>query len=643
MMPPTERKVHQRAWMERIKASAPRAAVVVHDLCMVWLAWYGLHLFRYSVVESAPAFPVWSTEIGLVMLAQGLVFWRVGLYRGLWRFASVPDLVNILKACVFGLLAILAALFLYNRLNLVPRTVLVLYPVVLTALLGMPRLLYRSWKDYRMASSEQGSLRVLILGAGQAGEALVRDLRRAGAYQPVGFLDDAPKLRGSHLQGIPVLGSIDDVARIAPETAAKLLVIAMPSVDATAMRRIVSACESTGLPFRRVPRLDDLLEGRSLPGELKEVAIEDLLGRKPVTPDWKAIRGWLGGRSVLVTGAGGSIGSELCRQCARHGAHQIALVEIDELALTRTVAELQRDFPDVRCVSILGDCGDPAVMRYALAQSTPEAVFHAAAYKQVPLLETQLREAVRNNVLATETVAIESQRAGVGSFVLISTDKAVDPVNVLGATKRLAEMVSQAMTQPHSTRSVTVRFGNVLDSAGSVVPLFREQIRRGGPVTVTDPEVTRYFMTIPEACQLILQAAAIGSRHAVYTLDMGEPIAIKLLAEQMIRLAGKQPEHDVAIVYTGLRAGEKLHESLFHADERYRPTSHPKILQAEARGVTAEHIIASSTLLRAAVAEYDLVTLAKVLRQAVPEFTPLSETPVSQTVVAFPSRMSRKT
>ena len=643
MMPPTERKVHQRAWMERIKASAPRAAVVVHDLCMVWLAWYGLHLFRYSVVESAPAFPVWSTEIGLVMLAQGLVFWRVGLYRGLWRFASVPDLVNILKACVFGLLAILAALFLYNRLNLVPRTVLVLYPVVLTALLGMPRLLYRSWKDYRMASSEQGSLRVLILGAGQAGEALVRDLRRAGAYQPVGFLDDAPKLRGSHLQGIPVLGSIDDVARIAPETAAKLLVIAMPSVDATAMRRIVSACESTGLPFRRVPRLDDLLEGRSLPGELKEVAIEDLLGRKPVTPDWKAIRGWLGGRSVLVTGAGGSIGSELCRQCARHGAHQIALVEIDELALTRTVAELQRDFPDVRCVSILGDCGDPAVMRYALAQSTPEAVFHAAAYKQVPLLETQLREAVRNNVLATETVAIESQRAGVGSFVLISTDKAVDPVNVLGATKRLAEMVSQAMTQPHSTRSVTVRFGNVLDSAGSVVPLFREQIRRGGPVTVTDPEVTRYFMTIPEACQLILQAAAIGSRHAVYTLDMGEPIAIKLLAEQMIRLAGKQPEHDVAIVYTGLRAGEKLHESLFHADERYRPTSHPKILQAEARGVTAEHIIASSTLLRAAVAEYDLVTLARVLRQAVPEFTPLSETPVSQTVVAFPSRMSRKT
>lgn len=637
---------HERHWKERVSAGVPRAAIVAHDLCMVWLAWIGLHQFRYSILSAAPPLSLWSTEVVLVLLAQGLVFWRVGLYRGIWRFASVPDLVNILKACVFGLLAIVAGLFIYNRLDMVPRTVLVLYPVVLTALLGMPRLLYRSWKDYSRARTDHTSLRVLILGAGQAGEALVRDLRRAGAYEPVGFLDDAPKLRGSHLQGLPVLGSIQEVGRIAPETAAKLLVIAMPSLDTAAMRRVVAACEQTGLPFRRVPRLDDLLEGRSLPGELREVAIEDLLGRKPVTPDWKAIRGWLGGRSVLVTGAGGSIGAELCRQCARHGAHQIALVEIDELALTTTTAELRRDFPAIGCVPILGDCGDPAVMRYALTQSTPEAVFHAAAYKQVPLLEAQLREAVRNNVLASETVAAQSQRAGVGTFVLISTDKAVDPVNVLGATKRLAEMVCQAMVGPHATRSVTVRFGNVLDSAGSVVPLFREQIRNGGPVTVTDPEVTRYFMTIPEACQLILQAAAIGSRQAIYTLDMGEPVAIKLLAEQMIRLAGKQPERDIAIVYTGLRAGEKLHETLFHADERYRPTSHPKILQAEARGVVADRIMAASARLREAVASYDLETLAQVLQQAVPEFTPgtvAGEASISDTVVAFPARNARKT
>ncbi len=631
-------------WKDRVRVGIPRAAVVAHDLVMVWLSWYGLHQFRYAVQPNAPALPYLSTETLLVLAAQGLVFWQVGLYRGIWRFASVPDLINIFKASLVGLLAVVLALFLYNRLGLVPRSVLVLYPVVLTALLGMPRLLYRSWKDHSLNRTDKAALRVLILGAGRAGEALVRDLRRAGSYQPVGFLDDAAKLRGSHLQGVPVLGKIEDVVRIAPETAANLLVIAMPSLDAAAMRRVVDACERTGLPFRTVPRLDDLLEGRSLPGELKEVAIEDLLGRKPVTPDWKAIRGWLGGRSVLVTGAGGSIGSELCRQCARHGARQITLVEIDELALTTTDAELRRDFPQVECVPVLGDCGDAAVIRYAMSRSSPDAVFHAAAYKQVPLLEAQLREAIRNNVLATETVAEASREAGVGTFVLISTDKAVDPVNVLGATKRLAEMVCQTLAESRSTRTVTVRFGNVLDSAGSVVPLFREQIRSGGPVTVTDPEVTRYFMTIPEACQLILQASATGSQHAIYTLDMGEPVSIRMLAEQMIRLAGKQPERDIAIVYTGLRPGEKLHETLFHADERYRPTSHPKILQAEARQIVAERINAANARLRDAVTRYDLEELARTLRETVPEFLPMDEARESGngTVVAFPARHARK-
>ena len=631
-------------WKDLARVGYARAAVACHDLCMVWATWYGLHQFRYAIAPNAPALPYLSTEILLVLGAQGLVYWQVGLYRGIWRFASVPDLINIFKASLFGLLAVVLALSLYNRMALVPRSVLVLYPVVLTALLGMPRLLYRSWKDHSLNRTDKGALRVLILGAGRAGEALVRDLRRAGSYQPVGFLDDAAKLRGSHLQGVPVLGKIEDVERIAPETAAKLLVIAMPSLDAAAMRRVVNACERTGLPFRTVPRLDDLLEGRSLPGELKEVAIEDLLGRQPVTPDWKAIRGWLGGRSVLVTGAGGSIGSELCRQCARNGARQITLLEIDELALTTTEADLRRDYPQVKCVPVLGDCGDAAVIRHAMALAAPDAVFHAAAYKQVPLLEAQLREAVRNNVLSTQTVAEACGAAGVGTFVLISTDKAVDPVNVLGATKRLAEMVCQTLADTRAMRTVTVRFGNVLDSAGSVVPLFREQIRSGGPVTVTDPEVTRYFMTIPEACQLILQASSTGPQHAIYTLDMGEPVSIRMLAEQMIRLAGKQPERDVAIVYTGLRPGEKLHETLFHADERYRPTSHPKILQAEAREVSAERVRAAGERMRDAVARYDIEELATSLRESVPEFQPVEEARdvPRGTVVAFPARSARK-
>ena len=631
---------------DRVAVTLPRLAVVAHDLGMVWLCWLALHQFRYALqpLNAAPAMA--AAEVLLVLLAQGAVFWQVGLYRGVWRFASLPDLLNILKASVIGLMAIMLALFVYNRLDQVPRSVLLLYPLLLTAMLGMPRLLYRAWKDHSIARTDKASIRVLILGAGQAGETLVRDLRRAGAYDPVGFLDDAAKLRGSRLQGIPVLGKVEDVARIAPETAAGLLVIAMPSVDAPTMRRVVAACERTGLPFRTVPRLDDMLEGRSLPGELKEVAIEDLLGRQPVTPDWKAIRGWLGGRSVLVTGAGGSIGGELCRQCARHGASRIALIEIDELALVMAESELRRDFPQIECIPVLGDCGDPAVMRHALRLCNPDAVFHAAAYKQVPVLEGQLREAVRNNVLATEVVAREAAAAKVGTFVLISTDKAVDPVNVLGATKRLAEMVCQAMAEPDGTHFVTVRFGNVLDSAGSVVPVFREQIRNGGPVTVTDPEVTRYFMTIPEACQLIMQSVAIGSREAVYTLDMGEPVPIRLLAEQMIRLAGKQPGRDIAIVYTGLRPGEKLHETLFHADERYRPTLHPKILQAEARSVSREKIQLALAGLREASIAFEVETLGRLLREALPEFQPAQASPESEsagTVVAFPARQARRT
>ncbi|KGQ19005.1 Sugar epimerase [Lysobacter dokdonensis DS-58] len=632
------------SWRPNWASVLPRTAVLAHDLMMVWLSWNGLRLVRHGLAGTpVDVPPLTSPEMLLVLFAQGLVLWRVGLYRGLWRFASVPDLFNLAKAALLGVIAITIGLFLYNRLDTVPRTVLVLYPFALVGLLGAPRLLYRVWKEHALARNHAQGVRVLILGAGLAGEALVRDMHRTGAYEPVGFLDDAAQLRGSKVQGVPVLGPIADLESIARETAARLIVIAMPSVHATLLQRVVAVCERTGIPFRMVPRLDDMLEGRSQPGELKEVAIEDLLGRSPVMPDWKAIRGWLGGRSVLVTGGGGSIGAELCRQCAKHGARRVAIVEIDELALTTTVAELQRDFPDLDCVPLLGDCGDPAVIAHALRLSEPDAVFHAAAYKQVPLLEDQLREAVRNNVLATDTVAHACHDSGVGTFVLISTDKAVDPVNVLGATKRLAEIACQSLVDRRSTRFVTVRFGNVLDSAGSVVPLFREQIRKGGPVTVTDPEVTRFFMTIPEACQLILQASAIGSHEAVYTLDMGEPVAIRVLAEQMIRLAGKQPGRDIAIVYSGLRPGEKLHETLFHADERYRPTSHPKILQAEPRAVSPDAVSEAIVQLRSACAQYDLETMSRVLRASVPEFAPAPAVHApAATVVNFPARNARR-
>ncbi|MFT4246998.1 MAG: nucleoside-diphosphate sugar epimerase/dehydratase [Pseudomonas sp.] len=633
------------SWRDKLAGDMPKVAVVVHDLLMVWGCWQLLHAGRYSMLRESPELPLWDWRVAVVLGAQGLVFWRVGLYRGLWRFASVPDLWNIFKASFLGLVAILVALS-FDRFNGVPMSVLVVYPIALSALLGTPRLLYRAWKDYQLTHSAETSQRVLILGAGRAAEALVRDLRRTGAFFPVGYLDDAPHLLGAKIQGLNVLGGLDQVGLIARETAAKLLVIAIPSLDAPGMQRLVGLCESTGLPFRMVPKLVNVLEGRSLPGELREVAIDDLLNRKPVTPDWKLIRGWLTGKTVMVTGAGGSIGSEVCRQCARHGACRIVLLEMDELALLTIDSDLRRLFPDVEVVRVLGDCGDPAVVRYALDRAGPDAVFHAAAYKQVPLLEEQLREAVRNNVLATENVARACHQAGIETFVFISTDKAVEPANVLGATKRYAEMICQSLdARDSSTRFVTVRFGNVLDSAGSVVPLFREQIRRGGPVTVTHPEVTRYFMTIPEACQLIVQAAASASHGVIYTLDMGEPVPIRLLAEQMIRLTGKQPGKDVAIVYTGLRPGEKLHETLFYADENYRPTAHPKILKADLRVFPQEQVLQQVVRLRDAVDRYDTALMESVLGSLMPAFSSArhNRDGRSDTVVPFPAREVRRT
>ena len=625
---------------DRWASALPRFAVILHDMLMVWLSWHLLYLARSAMLDGGPAVSLFGLDTWVVLAVQALAFRYVGLYRGLWRFASVADLMNIFKSCFIGVAGITLVLT-YKRLEGVPLSVLALYPFMLAALLGGPRMLYRAWKDYQARQHDARARRVLILGAGHAAESLVKDLKRSGDYEPVGLLDDSPHLRGAKLQGIPILGTLDDVAAVARETAAKLLVIAIPTLDAAGMQRVVGLCESSGLPFRRVPKLNDVLDGNVVPGQLKEVAIEDLLGREAIQPDWQVIRGWLTGRTVMITGAGGSIGSELCRQCARHGASTLVLLEISEVLLLNIRAELQRSFPQLEIHSVLGDCGDPAVARHALQRHDPDTVFHAAAYKQVPLLEEQVREAVRNNTLATACMAQACQEHGVANFVFISTDKAVDPANALGASKRYAELVCQSLNQRLGTRFVTVRFGNVLGSVGSVVPLFREQIRRGGPVTVTDPAVSRYFMTIPEACLLILQAAASSSRGAIYMLDMGEPVLIRDLAEQMIRLAGKRPGIDISIVYTGLRAGEKLHEQLFYADEDSRPTAHPKVLEAGVREFSAERILGNLPRLREAVAAYDIEAMQSILLASIPEYLPAQDAAASQpnaNIVPFPSR-----
>ncbi|SDD45510.1 polysaccharide biosynthesis protein [Aquimonas voraii] len=606
----------------------PRLAVVLHDLLMVWAAWLISNALRFSLAPNAPPFTLFPPELPVVLLAQGAVLWWTGLYRGLWRFASLPDLWNIARACLFGALAVFSALFLLTRLENVPRTVLALYPLTLLVCLGAPRWLYRFWKDSRYGGAPRlQPLRVLVIGAGSAGEALVRDLRREGRFRPVGLIDDNRALRGAKVHGVPVLGDLDQLAQIAREVAAEMLLIAMPSASNQQMQRAVERCEDSGLPFRTVPRLQDVIEGRSSFNQLKEVAIEDLLGRDPVALDWTAIRTGLSGRRVLVSGGGGSIGSELCRQVARLGVSSLIVLEQSEYNLYRIEQELRAEFPELLVVPVLGDCGDPAVAEFALSENRPQLVFHAAAYKHVPLLEGMVREAVRNNVLSTQVLAQAALRHGVGSFVLISSDKAVNPANVMGASKRLAELLCQTLQGQGGTRFVTVRFGNVLDSAGSVVPLFREQIRRGGPVTVTHPEITRYFMTIPEACQLILQAATLGEGGEIFALDMGQPVKIQYLAEQMIRLAGKRPGEDIRIEFTGLRAGEKLFEELFHPQEDYQPTRHPKIMLAQPRELAAQSIQQQLLRLRQASQQYDSAQMLEILQQLVPEFRRSEDAP----------------
>ena len=620
----------------------PRFAVVVHDLAMVWLTWVAINSFRWSFETEAarPGLDWFGLEVGLVLAAQGLIFWVTGLYKGLWRFASLPDLWNILRAALLGALLIALTLFIYNRLATVPRTVLVVYPVCLAVMLGLPRLAYRYWKDNRLDFlSRTPAMRVLVLGAGRAGDTLVRGLVRENRYLVVGMLDDNTQLRGARVRGVPVLGTLDQMGELARETAAQMLLIAMPSASSPQMQRVVERCEATGLPFRTMPRLADVVAGRSSLGELKEVAIEDLLGREQVQLDWTSIRTGISGKRVLVTGGGGSIGSELCRQVARLGASALTIMEISEFNLYRIEQELRREFPDLLLDARIGDCGDRAACERVFGNARPQVVFHAAAYKHVPLLQEQLREAFRNNVLGTVSVAQFAHRHAAESFVLISTDKAVNPSSIMGACKRMAEIYCQNLAMQSQTRFITVRFGNVLDSAGSVVPLFREQIYAGGPVTVTHPEITRYFMTIPESCQLILQAAVLGKGGEIFALDMGEPVKIAYLAEQMIRLAGKQPGRDIEIVFSGLRAGEKLFEELFHELENYQATAHAKIFLAQPRSMSWDLLSQLLQQAQQAVADYDEAALRRILDQLLPEFAPYVASP-DPVVIPFAVRPS---
>ena len=608
-------------FLKKLYAKLP---VLSFDLLAIVLAWfcaYGLqlnmHLFSSQAVSSNSL-----SALSILMVIQVLCYYHFKVYRGLWRFSSLNDVGRILKAVVTAVAIGMVWLYVLAILPHIPFSILPLYGVILIGVLCGARLSLRVYWDKRNQHSDLNEpQRVLIIGAGQAGEGLIRDIKRMRSYVPVGFVDDNFGKRGLEVHGVRVLGVMKELSAITAKYKVDLIFIAIPSARSETMRRIVEQCESCKIPFRTLPSLQALAAGRVEVNALRKVHIEDLLGRDQVMLDWEKIAANIKHKRILVTGAGGSIGSELCRQIMLLHPESVLLLDNSEFNLYQIDKDLREHFPEISIKLALINVNDRVAVERVFDQFNPEIVFHAAAYKHVPMLEDQVRVAVQNNVIGTQVVAEASVASGVYKFVLISTDKAVNPTNVMGTTKRVAEIYCQNMNARVSTQFITVRFGNVLGSVGSVVPLFQKQLHKGGPITVTHPDMKRYFMTIPEASQLILQAMVNGDGGEIFVLDMGEPIKISYLAEQMIRLAGKEPGKDIHIEYTGLRPGEKLFEELFHDSEPLAQTAHEKLLKAKFRELDWNELTRTMRMLHSACVMHQDEELLVLLQSLVPEFS----------------------
>ncbi|MGQ0577639.1 MAG: SDR family NAD(P)-dependent oxidoreductase, partial [Betaproteobacteria bacterium] len=495
------------------KSFNPRSALAfLHDVAAAGIVWLVAFWLRFNFdIPAEFAGPMWRT-IGWVVVVDAGCFLGFGLYRGMWRYASIHDLRLILMAIGVAALALPALLVLLRPGFTVPRSVFVLHPILLVLAMGGSRLLYRAWKERHIGKlGAMYGKPVVILGAGATAVSLLKDLAGSSEWRVIGLLDDDEIKQRRQILGTPVRGRIADLSAVAARFAVENAIIAMPSVSHGVRRRVVGLCQAAGIRVLTVPSFDDLMGGKVTVSQIRDVELDDLLGRDPVTLDSAGLAELLQGKTILVSGAGGSIGSELCRQIAKFRPARLVMLEWSEFALYQAEQEFRRELPGLAIACAVGDVKDRDRIRHLLSKYRPHVIFHAAAYKHVPLMEEENAwEAVRNNVHGTCVLASEAAAQRVGKFVLISTDKAVNPVNVMGASKRLAEMVCQALQRPDGTRFVMVRFGNVLGSAGSVIPKFREQIAAGGPVTVTHPEITRYFMSIPEAAQLVLQAGAMG-------------------------------------------------------------------------------------------------------------------------------------
>jgi FlaA1/EpsC-like NDP-sugar epimerase len=626
--------------------------VALHDIVMAALSFPLALWVRFSIAEHGWSLDDWLLDtVGFAAVAA-VVFLFAGLYRGIWHFASIRDVLAILRAAALAILIFLALLFFFTRLEDYPRSASVLQYFILVGLLAGPRMLYRSWKDGSLVGAlqwgEDKRIPVLLLGSGAAADAFIREMQRGSQtpYRVVGILDDSAGRHGRDLRGIRVLGSSDELAAIVARMRSidrpRRIIIADDRFDGRVIGALVDAAGQLGLTVARLPRLTEFRKEGDGAAQVRPIDVEDLLGRPQRVLDRAAVTRLVAGRRVLVSGAGGTIGSELVRQVAALEPALIVLFEQSEHALYQIDMELAERFPGVARLALLGDVRNGDAVDRAFAAHRPDIVLHAAAYKHVPLVEANIGEGILTNVLGTRIVADACRRHHVAVMVMISTDKAVNPTNVMGASKRVAEMICQSLDLERgldlerdldleragsntATQFVTVRFGNVLGSSGSVVPLFQRQLGLGGPLTVTHPDVTRFFMTTREAVELILQAAAMpgDAVHAegkIFVLDMGQPVRIQDLARQMIRLAGLRPDKDVKIAFTGLRPGEKLYEEVLHGDETTVPTPQDGILLAAPRvtdRAALERAIAEAV--QAARAQDD-AALLRLMQQLVPEF-----------------------
>lgn len=593
----------------------------LHDLICVPVAIFMAFYFRFNLHGLSEVYIRSFVNISLVSLPiYSFLFWYFGLYRGIWRFASLPDLFRIVKAVSLGFLAVPLVSVVLFKITDVPRTVIVLFPLLLVFFLIGSRLGYRLLKDRRLRLRREEGVRTLVVGAGKAGELLLRDLLTRQEFQPIAFVDDDVKKQGLEVHGIRVCGHLSDITTLVGTLEIGLVLLAIPSARKEIVNHVISECIAAGVEFKTLPSIHEESGNSVDVGQLRPITLDDLLGRESVDLDQHGIASYLQGQTVLVSGSGGSIGSELCRQVAALDPKRLVLFEHGEYNLYAIDHELRRDFPALEIITVLGDVKNRERVDWVFRKFRPQVIFHAAAYKHVPMLEINPAEGVRNNVMGTRLMAEVADQYDVECFVMVSTDKAVNPANVMGCTKRIAEIFCQNLARKSKTRFITTRFGNVLGSTGSVVPLFEKQIQQGGPVTVTHRDITRFFMTIPEAVSLILQAGSMGKGGEIYVLEMGEPILIRELAEQMIRLSGLVPEKDIKIVYTGLRPGEKLYEELFHKSENLQGTAHFKLQLAESRPVEWHWLMQELDKLELTAGRRDVDELLQHMQKIVPEY-----------------------